>query len=100
MKTLLVFHNYPLFIEKSISIAPIIDDENQDPNETQKLLEKRVTSVKKSKILKEFIKTSRCGFVSENMLREDPVQAFKTAYENTNTFSYTVFFITIQSLIV
>jgi hypothetical protein len=41
--------------------------------------EKQIGAIKKSQFLKDFIRESRCGFISEDLLRKDAVQAFQVA---------------------
>lgn len=54
-------------------------------------MEKRIASIKKSTLLKDYIKSNVCGFISEDLLREDPAEAFQSASELTRCpFLYNV----------
>jgi hypothetical protein len=59
------------------SITPYIED--NEPKEESAIQAKQIASIRKSKILKELIKHNKCGFISEEMLREDATQAFNEA---------------------
>ena len=56
-------------------ISPYIEliDDNEN------LQEKKIQSVRKSKILKKFIRLKKCGFISNEEICENPAEAFQLA---------------------
>jgi len=61
-----------------VPVTPYIQSESQEFEDAMDV-EKQMKAIKKSQFLKEYIKEGRCGFISEDLLRKDPIHAFQVA---------------------